>query len=147
VSSGDTGIQREARRSNAAIGVSRYTEGTLHQGHIENALLGGLDAYPNVTVMWNSHPVSMNPDEFVQDPSHERQCHSSVLHHPISLEVSTEDEPPTRVLCDYVVGCDGARSWTRKHLGIPFDGKSDNSVWGVIDLQPDTDFRELYNVS
>ena len=102
-------------------------EGTLHQGHIEKALLSGLNAYPNVTVMWNSQPVSMDPDESVQQSSQE--CHASVLDHPISVDISTDDRPPTRILCGYVVGCDGARSWTRKHLGIPFDGKSDNSIW------------------
>ena len=34
------------------------------------------------------------------------------------------------VRAKYVVGCDGAHSWTRKHLQIPFCGQQANIAWG-----------------
>ena len=36
------------------------------------------------------------------------------------------------VLAKYVVGCDGAHSWTRKRLGIQLHGDHTDSVWGKV---------------
>jgi phenol 2-monooxygenase len=43
----------------------------------------------------------------------------------------------------YVVGCDGAHSWTRKTLGKEFEmrGEMTDFIWGVLDIVPITDFR------
>lgn len=43
----------------------------------------------------------------------------------------------------YVVGCDGAHSWTRKHLSIPFRGQHTYAIWGVMDLIPLTNFPDV----
>ncbi|KAK6201924.1 hypothetical protein LQW54_009238 [Pestalotiopsis sp. IQ-011] len=40
----------------------------------------------------------------------------------------------------YVIGCDGARSWTRNTLGFELQGESIDVVWGVMDIIPFTDF-------
>lgn len=47
------------------------------------------------------------------------------------------------VRAKYVVGCDGAHSWTRKTLGKDFEmrGEMTDSIWGVLDIVPITDFR------
>ena len=42
----------------------------------------------------------------------------------------------------YVIACDGAHSWTRRQLGLPMEGDQSESVWGVIDIIPLTDFRK-----
>ncbi len=42
----------------------------------------------------------------------------------------------------YVIGCDGARSWTRRTLGFELDGEATDFIWGVMDIIPITDFRE-----
>jgi phenol 2-monooxygenase len=42
----------------------------------------------------------------------------------------------------YVIGCDGARSWTRRSLGLELDGEATDFIWGVMDIIPITDFRE-----
>ena len=44
----------------------------------------------------------------------------------------------------YLLGCDGAHSWTRKQLNIPFEGNQTQNVWGVIDIIPLTDFRKRH---
>lgn len=48
----------------------------------------------------------------------------------------------------YVVGCDGAHSWTRKALGPDFDmqGEMTDFIWGVLDIVPITDFRKWFSV-
>ena len=43
----------------------------------------------------------------------------------------------------YVIGCDGARSWTRNTLGFELQGESIDVIWGVMDIIPITDFREF----
>lgn len=33
------------------------------------------------------------------------------------------------VKAKYLIGCDGAHSWTRKQLGIPFEGSTTEHIW------------------
>ncbi|KAI1173793.1 FAD binding domain-containing protein [Nemania sp. FL0916] len=51
------------------------------------------------------------------------------------------------VKAKYVVGCDGAHSWTRKTLGKEFEmhGETTDSIWGVLDIVPITDFPDIRN--
>ena len=41
----------------------------------------------------------------------------------------------------YMVGCDGAHSWTRRQLGFTMEGEQTDFIWGVLDIIPITDFR------
>jgi len=43
----------------------------------------------------------------------------------------------------YLIGCDGAHSWTRTQLGLSLEGESTDHVWGVMDIVPLTDFRRF----
>ncbi|GAA5828717.1 hypothetical protein JCM11251_005849 [Rhodosporidiobolus azoricus] len=47
-----------------------------------------------------------------------------------SFEAAGKEET---VRAKFVIGCDGARSWVRKQIGLSLKGDSANSVWGVID--------------
>ncbi|BGP16518.1 hypothetical protein JCM10213v2_004520 [Rhodosporidiobolus nylandii] len=47
------------------------------------------------------------------------------------------------VKAKFMVGCDGARSWVRKQLGLSLEGESANSVWGVLDAICLTDFPDI----
>ncbi|KAI3339118.1 FAD binding domain-containing protein [Ustulina deusta] len=49
------------------------------------------------------------------------------------------------VKAKYVVGCDGAHSWTRKALGKDFEmrGEMTDFIWGVLDIVPITDFPDI----
>lgn len=51
----------------------------------------------------------------------------------------TEAEADETVHCKYFVGCDGARSWVRKALGLELKGDSANVYWGAFDAVIDTD--------
>lgn len=44
------------------------------------------------------------------------------------------------VTSKYAVGADGARSFVRRAMGIPFEGTKPNMVWAVLDTFLDTDF-------
>lgn len=43
----------------------------------------------------------------------------------------------------YVIGCDGARSWTRRALGFELEGEATDFIWGVMDVIPITDFPDI----
>ncbi|KAI1773935.1 putative phenol 2-monooxygenase [Hypoxylon cercidicola] len=43
----------------------------------------------------------------------------------------------------YVIGCDGARSWTRRALGFELKGEATDFIWGVLDIIPITDFPDI----
>ncbi|PSK34046.1 Ubiquinone biosynthesis monooxygenase COQ6, mitochondrial [Elsinoe australis] len=45
----------------------------------------------------------------------------------------------------YVVGCDGAHSWTRRQLGYKLEGEPTDYIWGVLDIVPITDFPDIRN--
>ncbi|KAI9736998.1 MAG: hypothetical protein M1834_000587 [Cirrosporium novae-zelandiae] len=43
----------------------------------------------------------------------------------------------------YMVGCDGAHSWTRRQLRFQMEGEQTDFIWGVLDIIPITDFRRV----
>jgi phenol 2-monooxygenase len=47
------------------------------------------------------------------------------------------------VRAKYMIGCDGAHSWTRRQLGFTMEGEQTDYIWGVLDIIPITDFRKL----
>lgn len=52
-----------------------------------------------------------------------------------------------RIRAKYVVGCDGAHSWTRTQLGLSLEGKTTDHIWGVMDIVPLTNFRTIESLS
>ncbi|KAJ9115387.1 hypothetical protein QFC22_005142 [Naganishia vaughanmartiniae] len=55
-----------------------------------------------------------------------------------------DDESKIEVVkAKYVIGCDGAHSWTRRTLGIRMEGEQTNYVWGVLDMIPLTNFPDI----
>ena len=42
----------------------------------------------------------------------------------------------------YMIGCDGAHSWTRGQLSFSMEGEQTDFIWGVLDIIPITDFPE-----
>ena len=47
------------------------------------------------------------------------------------------------VKAKYMLGADGAHSWTREQLGFKLDGESTDYIWGVLDIVPITDFPDI----
>lgn len=44
----------------------------------------------------------------------------------------------------YVIGCDGAHSWTRQQLGFEMEGEATDFIWGVLGMIT-IDFGALRN--
>ncbi|KAM3539273.1 hypothetical protein ARSEF1564_007806 [Beauveria bassiana] len=47
------------------------------------------------------------------------------------------------VRAKYVLGSDGAHSWTRRQIGLALEGESTDYIWGVLDIVPITDFPDI----
>src|SRR5215469_8580345 len=59
------------------------------------------------------------------------------------LRRSREKEGTSEIVhAKYVIGCDGAHSWTRRQIGTELEGEPTDFIWGVLDIVPITDFRK-----
>ncbi|CAH7672897.1 FAD binding domain-containing protein [Phakopsora pachyrhizi] len=54
-----------------------------------------------------------------------------------------KEELLEEVRCRFIIGADGARSWTRNEIGFKLEGESSNFFWGVIDGIPVTNFPDI----
>lgn len=49
------------------------------------------------------------------------------------IERSREKQGTTEIVkAKYMVGCDGAHSWTRRQLGFQLEGEPTDFIWGVL---------------
>ena len=61
------------------------------------------------------------------------------------LRRSREKEGTSEIVhAKYVIGCDGAHSWTRRQIGAELEGEPTDFIWGVLDIVPITDFRKSF---
>lgn len=58
------------------------------------------------------------------------------------IEKSRDNEGKVETIkAKYMIGCDGAHSWTREKIGSELQGEPTDFIWGVLDIVPITDFR------
>ncbi|CAE6464650.1 hypothetical protein ACGC1H_006039 [Rhizoctonia solani] len=63
--------------------------------------------------------------------------------YPITLRLAHPSGETETVQAKYLLGCDGAHSWTRGQSGIEMVGENSDQVWGVIDAYIGTDFPDV----
>ncbi|KAF7305361.1 3-(3-hydroxy-phenyl)propionate hydroxylase [Mycena chlorophos] len=128
--------------------ISRFRHGVLNQGRIEDFLIDcmaehGLKVERSVAArefrfndddLEATHPVEVTVAHLVPAEPDE------VVYAAMAKRTVSRME---RIKARYVVGCDGARSWTRKQLGYKLEGDSANIFWGVIDARPITDLPDI----
>ncbi|KAL8794964.1 MAG: hypothetical protein Q9195_002546 [Heterodermia aff. obscurata] len=137
--SGDGVIKRQDRVPECIPGSSNYGQVLLHQGRIESFFVDAIQENSDVRV-----ERGVVPEELKFDRS-KAEDYSA---HPITVMVRKSPEenssaPRENISAKYVVGCDGAHSWTRRQLGFRMEGDQTDFVWGVIDLIPITDFPDI----
>ncbi|KAJ3002531.1 hypothetical protein NUW54_g5798 [Trametes sanguinea] len=58
------------------------------------------------------------------------------------------DRNDTEVIrAKFVLGSDGAHSWVRKAMNIEMEGDMSDFIWGVVDINPDTDYPDTRNLA
>ena len=126
---------RESVATNGVPGFSRYHEGTLGQGQIEAHILSLL-ANSSVQIFRQTCPTDL---DFNTDSANDFDSHCIT----VRLENKTADGSlqSDAVKTRFILGCDGAHSWVRKHVGFKMEGNGEMESWGVIDCVPITNFR------
>ena len=165
-------IRRTDRLPDTIPGVSRFQEATLHQGRIERFFLNLLKEESNIEVergvlpelleldssaldSRDAYPVKVKVRYLDVDDATPAQNDTSVNDGLFRSNLAKDDEDdllrksraraaPTEIIrAKYVIGCDGAHSWTRRQLGFTMEGEQTEFIWGVLDIVPITDFRAL----
>lgn len=162
------GIHRSGRIPDTVIGISRFQQVVLHQGRIEQwmsdsirkwsgdklkvergklpteliideTLVNDQKAYP-VTVK----VTTLSDTEAVPEQFGSKVANGLFRQFDGEADKAGSDETDTEIIhAKYVIGCDGAHSWTRKQLGIEMEGESTDYIWGVLDAVPITDFPDI----
>ena len=167
-------IQRTERIPDITPGISRFQEVVLHQGRIERFCLDSLAEYSNIQVERGVLPEALHLDSTMSEdnnvypievqirhldadeatPAQKRTNISDGLFRSSLGKDDTKDllrrsqkrsGSTETIRTKYMIGCDGAHSWTRQQLGITMEGEQTDSLWGVLDIIPITDFRALHN--
>jgi 3-(3-hydroxy-phenyl)propionate hydroxylase len=86
------------------------------QPMVDAELLGGLDRFDHVEVMWGHRMEGCSQSDD---------------------GVTVEFSGGRTVRARYVVGCDGGRSATRQLMGVSFDGTTSPTRWLVVDVAND----------
>ncbi|KAE9365138.1 putative phenol 2-monooxygenase [Stipitochalara longipes BDJ] len=130
---GGVGIVRSSRAPDREEGVSHMPHVILNQARVNGLLLGAMKRFNGQSVDYDYSVKSVEVDsEKVGDP--DAYC----------VTVNTVRHGNEEVFkAKYVLACDGAHSAVRKSLGFKMIGDSTDSVWGVMDVYPRTNFPDI----
>ncbi|EAW12083.1 putative FAD monooxygenase [Aspergillus clavatus NRRL 1] len=128
-------IERRKRLPSQPGNLSQFGQMLYNQGQIEQVLLDYIAQQGRISVEWNTKAEGL---EFVPNDDSEADANFPVLVKVRDSRGKTEVIRPR-----YLIGCDGAHSWTREQLKVPMDSHSEHSTWGVLDVIPITDFPDI----
>ncbi|KAH0350531.1 phenol 2-monooxygenase, partial [Aureobasidium melanogenum] len=129
---------------------SRYPQVSLSQGSVEQAFLNFLERDgDSVRVERNLTPMKLHVEEACVDDhdAYPVEVHLRKLEkderagYPDST--ASEKIATEIVRAKYVLGTDGAHSWTRKALGLQMEGDTTNKHFGVMDFIPLSNFPDI----
>ena len=166
-------IQRTDRVPDTIPGVSRFHESVLHQGRIEKFFIDTIRDHASIEVERgvlpeeleldsrkaedaDAHPIRIKLRHLSEEEATPAQNTSNIPDGLFRSSLAQDDTDDILkrskykqnvseiVYAKYVIGCDGAHSWTRRQLGFQMDGEQTDFIWGVLDIIPITDFRECH---
>ena len=140
-------------------GISRFSNGVLLAQHrIEGIILDSLAEYNNIEVQRSVEPTSIAYDDGESKDQSPYPIKIEIAHvktEKASDQASVPDDNKVAETHDegksskcgglseqtqmqeiirakYVIGCDGAHSWTRRQLGFDMEGEQSEHVWAVL---------------
>ncbi|CAG7916570.1 unnamed protein product [Penicillium olsonii] len=155
---------------------SPYHNTRLSQGRIERFILDSIHENSNLRVERSvitesleydeklggdpeAYPITVNlrtlGSEELNTPNSDKQSFENEITHEDLLpddwddltQRGTQKEKAEIVKAKYLIGCDGAHSWTRKQLDIATEGSNTDHIWGVIDVVAISNFPDIRRVS
>ncbi|EPS29458.1 hypothetical protein PDE_04407 [Penicillium oxalicum 114-2] len=111
----------------------------------------GLDDYPITVTLRTLSDAEANPSDLRAEEGGSCKVASGVTRGNLLqddweelISKSQAKETKTEIVkCKYLIGCDGAHSWTRKQVNIPLEGSTTDHLWGVIDVVPISNFPDM----
>ncbi|KAH7338233.1 FAD binding domain-containing protein [Rhizoctonia solani] len=122
-----------------------YAQSSL-EGIIRQALRSGTKHIPSATFAPQSHSLSPSQKVEVEQgvfPVEMKVSDSFKEDHPVTVRLMRPDGQTETVQAKYMLGCDGAHSWTRAQMGIDMVGETSDQVWGIVDAYIETDFPDV----
>ncbi|CAG8895005.1 unnamed protein product [Penicillium egyptiacum] len=160
----DTGKIERRRRDAAKIGrMSKFGQILLNQGSVEQNFIDHLCSESNIRVQWNRraeflHMPASDDDreEFqiavgvacldehgVYGKSRELLFAKQNETESLNIGDSHSPDPSHMIHARYLIACDGAHSWVRRKLNVSTDRDDKSTAWGVLDIDPITDFPDI----
>ncbi|RVD87912.1 uncharacterized protein DFL_002115 [Arthrobotrys flagrans] len=165
-------IRRTVRAPDTPKGLSRFTESVLHQGRMERFFLDHLKGtgdrirverpvIPSLLRVDESeiknpsaYPVTLKLQHLTDEqatPNQGNNIPNGLFRSNLTADDTDDlirkslgkEGTEETIRAKYVVGCDGAHSWTRKQLGFKMEGEHTEIIWGVLDVVPITDFPDI----
>ena len=151
--------------------ISRFQQVVLHQGRIERFFLDSLREYSEYEIErgvlpeeleleqskpedTDAYPIKVRIRHLGDDEATPAQNRRDILDGLFRSNLAPDDtddliqksrrrQGTTEIVrAKYMIGCDGAHSWTRRQLGFHMEGEQTDFIWGVLDIVPITDFRK-----
>ncbi|KUJ06289.1 putative phenol 2-monooxygenase [Mollisia scopiformis] len=113
-------------------GLSHLPRLILSQARVHDMLLGAMKRFNDQDVDYGYRVQSVKVDEEKGKDPHG---------YPVTI-VTEKDGKEETFEAKFALGCDGAHSTVRKSLGFKLVGDGSDSVWGVMDFIPRTDFPD-----
>ncbi|KAJ5351333.1 hypothetical protein N7452_000307 [Penicillium brevicompactum] len=115
----------------------------------DEKLAADANEYPITVKLRTVGPEDLNtPDSNKQSSQNQLTCEDLF---PDDWEDLTQRENQKEkvetIRAKYLIGCDGAHSWTRRQLDISTEGSSTDHIWGVIDVIAISNFPDIRRVS
>ncbi len=139
------GLARKAIQKGSITGKVRLLAGGEVRGEMDLSHIGeGLSAYPFVLMLEQSKNEQLLY-EYLQSQGKEVRWQTelesfSQSESGVTAQVKTAGSGSQTIRAKYLVGCDGAKSPTRRALGLKFEGSTFERMFYVADAQVDWDF-------
>jgi phenol 2-monooxygenase len=173
VPDGNKGIKKMGGGPFDVPGLSKFKLCTLMQGKIESFYIDNIKKYSATQIERGVIPESLEIDEkevenrnaypltiklrhLTTTEARVSQSSAGALDNGVLrsniVEDDTEDileksrgraDAAELVKAKYVIGCDGAHSWTRQQIASRLEGDSTDYIFGVVDIVPISDFRKF----
>jgi phenol 2-monooxygenase len=113
---------------------------------IDESVVEDVNAHPVTVILRHESVTETGSTIYTKDPARHSNTSNSFKDHKDqqALEKSKDIGHGTTkiVKAKYVIGCDGAHSWTRQQIGCQLEGDSTDYVFGVADIVPISNFRK-----
>jgi phenol 2-monooxygenase len=127
------GIKRTRRSADTEVGLSHQPHVILNQARVNGILVDAMKK-------WTGQQIDFG--YVVKSVSVDSKAATDPASYPVTV-VAEKDGNDEIFKAKYVLGCDGAHSQVRRSLGFKMVGDTTDSVWGVMDVYPRTNFPDI----